>query len=260
MRFARRCGLITAVFGVGIALALGCEQLAALLGVSPQSVSKWENCLTAPDITLLPALAGVFRVSIDELFDYNQRETEQAVMEICRASWEYRESDRLRSREILREGLKHFPGNAVLLNNYLYTLDFESENDEIIRTAGKPIPAIFAEDGEAVFRRIEHEVICEISRESSLVIATGGGCVTQAENYRPLAQNGVLLWLNRDIGSLPTAGRPLSQQHTLTALWEAREPLYRAFSDAVICNTGTPEDTVERLLSAFASIPTTLRT
>lgn len=137
---------------------------------------------------------------------------------------------------------------------------FVDLDDEIIRTAGKPIPAIFAEDGEAVFRRIEHEVICEISRESSLVIATGGGCVTQAENYRPLAQNGVLLWLNRDIGSLPTAGRPLSQQHTLTALWEAREPLYRAFSDAVICNTGTPEDTVERLLSAFASIPTTLRT
>lgn len=31
MRFARRCGLMTAVFGVGIALALGCEQLAALL-------------------------------------------------------------------------------------------------------------------------------------------------------------------------------------------------------------------------------------
>ena len=111
------------------------EQLAALLGVSAQSVSKWENCLTAPDITLLPTLAGVFRVSIDELFGYNQRETEQTVMEICRASWEYRESDRLKSREILREGLRRFPGNAVLLNNYLYTLDFETENEEIIRAA-----------------------------------------------------------------------------------------------------------------------------
>jgi len=118
------------------------EQLAALLGVSAQSVSKWENCLTAPDISLLPALAGVFRVSIDELFGYNLRETEQAVMEICRASWEYRESDRLRSREILREGLKRFPGNAVLLNNYLYTLDFESENEEIIRAASALAEAV----------------------------------------------------------------------------------------------------------------------
>lgn len=111
------------------------ERLADLLGVSAQSVSKWENHLTAPDISLLPAIASVFGVSIDELFGYNLRETEAAVMEICRASWEYRESDRLKSREILREGLKRFPGNDVLLNNYLYTLDREAETDEIIRIA-----------------------------------------------------------------------------------------------------------------------------
>ena len=45
------------------------EQLAEQLGVSAQAVSKWENAATLPDITLLPALSGVFGVSIDELFD-----------------------------------------------------------------------------------------------------------------------------------------------------------------------------------------------
>lgn len=45
------------------------EQLATCLGVSAQSVSKWENEVAMPDITLLPALAGEFGVSIDELFD-----------------------------------------------------------------------------------------------------------------------------------------------------------------------------------------------
>ena len=44
------------------------EQLAEHLGISPQSVSKWETAVTMPDISLLPALAEELGVSIDELF------------------------------------------------------------------------------------------------------------------------------------------------------------------------------------------------
>ena len=45
------------------------EQLAEQLGLSAQAVSKWENAVAMPDISLLPELAEVFGVSIDELFD-----------------------------------------------------------------------------------------------------------------------------------------------------------------------------------------------
>jgi len=45
------------------------EQLAERLGLSAQAVSKWENAAAMPDITLLPDLAEIFGVSIDELFD-----------------------------------------------------------------------------------------------------------------------------------------------------------------------------------------------
>ena len=45
------------------------EQLATRLGISAQSVSKWENTVTMPDISLLPALAEELGVTIDELFD-----------------------------------------------------------------------------------------------------------------------------------------------------------------------------------------------
>ncbi|MBO4861204.1 MAG: helix-turn-helix domain-containing protein [Clostridia bacterium] len=45
------------------------EQLAEKLGVAPQSVSKWENSVAMPDISLLPKIAEVFGVSIDDLFD-----------------------------------------------------------------------------------------------------------------------------------------------------------------------------------------------
>ena len=45
------------------------EQLAEKAGVSPQSVSKWENAVAMPDISALPLLAEIFGVTIDDLFD-----------------------------------------------------------------------------------------------------------------------------------------------------------------------------------------------
>ena len=43
------------------------DQLAEKMNVSPQAVSKWENDLSCPDISLLPQLADLFNISIDEL-------------------------------------------------------------------------------------------------------------------------------------------------------------------------------------------------
>ena len=43
------------------------EQLADVLGVSAQAVSRWENGTTYPDITLLPTIASYFDISIDEI-------------------------------------------------------------------------------------------------------------------------------------------------------------------------------------------------
>ena len=50
------------------------EGLANVLGVSFQAVSKWETGTTAPDVSLIPAIASYFGVSIDDLFDYNALE------------------------------------------------------------------------------------------------------------------------------------------------------------------------------------------
>jgi len=44
------------------------EQLAETLGVSAQTVSKWENEITMPDIMLLPVIAGCFDITVDELY------------------------------------------------------------------------------------------------------------------------------------------------------------------------------------------------
>ena len=108
------------------------EVFANYLGVSFQAVSKWENGNTMPDVTMIPAIASFFGVSTDELFDFNLFEIEKQVDEICHESWKYRESDPKKAEAILREGLQRFPGNDIILNNLLYTLDYKTRSDEVI--------------------------------------------------------------------------------------------------------------------------------
>ncbi len=60
------------------------EQLAAFLGVSKASVSKWETGATYPDITLLPRLASYFHISIDELIGYQPQMTADEIRKLYR--------------------------------------------------------------------------------------------------------------------------------------------------------------------------------
>lgn len=48
-------------------------ELAMLLGVTPQAVSKWERAKTAPDLSLLPEIASVFGCRIDDLFAVQEK-------------------------------------------------------------------------------------------------------------------------------------------------------------------------------------------
>lgn len=122
------------------------EQLAQSLGISFQAVSKWENDIALPDITLAPALASYFGVTMDELFDYNLKETEARVEAIRDEAYLYRTSDPRKSRAILEEGLKVYPDNDVLLNNLLYVMDYKNDPDEVIKTASKLIDATAFDD------------------------------------------------------------------------------------------------------------------
>lgn len=108
---------------------------------------------------------------------------------------------------------------------------FVDLDDEVVKLAGMSIPDIFAREGEAGFRMWETKVLEAFSKESALILATGGGCVTREENYPLLRQNSVVCWLKRDISCLPTDGRPLSQAGKLEEMYRVRRPLYEKFSD-----------------------------
>lgn len=122
------------------------EQLAESIGVSFQAISKWETNISLPDITLAPVLANYFGVSMDKLFDFSIRETEQRVKEIVDEAYSYRDSDPIRSRRILEDGLKTYPENDVLLNNLLYVLDYSKDPDETIAIADKLIGSTTRDD------------------------------------------------------------------------------------------------------------------
>lgn len=122
---------------------------------------------------------------------------------------------------------------------------------EIIRLAGKSIPDIFADDGEDVFRDWETRALQALGKQSGLIIATGGGCVTKERNYTLLHQNGRIFWLQRSLDVLPTDGRPLSQANKLTDMYAKRKPLYESLSDHIIDNNRSPEETVAAILAAL---------
>ena len=124
---------------------------------------------------------------------------------------------------------------------------FVDADEEIVRMAKKSIPDIFAQDGEAVFRALETEALTALGKQSGLVIATGGGCVTKARNYPLLHQNSTIFWLKRDLDKLPTDGRPLSQANRLSEMYAVRRPLYEAFADHIIGNDLTIEDALNAM-------------
>lgn len=127
------------------------------------------------------------------------------------------------------------------------------ELDRLIEeAAGMPIPEIFAARGESGFRALETQVLGEAGKRSGAILSTGGGCVTQSENYPLLHQNGRIVWLRRDVSLLPTVGRPLSQARSPEVIYRERRPLYERFADATVDNDGPVEKTLEQILEVIS--------
>ena len=108
------------------------EVLAQVLGVTFQAVSKWETGAAMPDVAMIPAIARFFEVSTDELFDFNLLEQEEKIMDIVGRAADIRWERPAEAEKILRQGLKQFPGNEILLNNLLYTMRAPERNEEVV--------------------------------------------------------------------------------------------------------------------------------
>ena len=138
----------------------------------------------------------------------------------------------------------------------------------IEQAAGCTIPEIFEQDGESGFRAIETQVLNAISQRHSLVVATGGGVVTQSANWG-LLHSGIVIWLDVDREQLlkrlraDTTARPLLQrpdpEAALDALLNERRPLYAEADLTVVIDEEPPDvvtDGIRQLLPSLLRDPT----
>ncbi|MBQ7932652.1 MAG: helix-turn-helix transcriptional regulator [Clostridia bacterium] len=112
------------------------EQLAAALNISGQAVSKWEMNASYPDMTMIPVLAAFFKVSLDELFDFDVNNVEQEIENIRLESNKYFWSSFEKAEQILLDGLKLYPASIQLQTElfelYAYNVD---RGDEFVTKA-----------------------------------------------------------------------------------------------------------------------------
>lgn len=127
---------------------------------------------------------------------------------------------------------------------------FVDTDEEIVKKTGKTIPDIFAEVGEAGFRKIEHDVIADAARLSGCVISTGGGAVLDPSNVRALKRNGAVAFIDRRPEDLAFSDdRPLSQtREAAIKLYNERYGKYTAAADYTVINDGTPDEAVYALI------------
>ncbi len=128
---------------------------------------------------------------------------------------------------------------------------------------GKPIPQIFAEEGEETFRAAEARLCQELSRQQGLVIATGGGALMDPASREALARSGPIVCLTAKVDTLlerldRAQDRPLlsgdreRRRSQIRALLARRQGVYTGFALQVDTDRHTPEEVVERILALLA--------
>lgn len=132
------------------------------------------------------------------------------------------------------------------------------DTDPLIeQCTGKPIPEIFADDGEEAFRNLEQQVLSQVSAYTRLVVATGGGIVMRSLNWSHL-HDGIVVWIDVPVEVLydrlktESEHRPLLQTEDplqrLNALYEQRRDRYAQADISIMVNAKeTPEAVSDRL-------------
>lgn len=109
------------------------EQVAELVGVSPQAVSRWENDTAAPDVIMLAGLAMLYDTTTDALMGMHVLRNEQTLRQIHTKALDYVKAQRWDEAEkLIRDSLRLFPDNEGLLMALAETLAHSEKTQEAI--------------------------------------------------------------------------------------------------------------------------------
>ncbi|MDR1774517.1 MAG: shikimate dehydrogenase [Clostridioides sp.] len=128
--------------------------------------------------------------------------------------------------------------------------EFVDVDEEIVKEINMSIEEFFSKKDEIEFRKIERNIIQNLSKMNGLIISTGGGVVKNKENIIDLKKNGKIIWIKRDVSLLESGnGRPLAPDFEATKnLYKERLPLYEKSSEIIVENNESIENTLEKLI------------
>lgn len=142
---------------------------------------------------------------------------------------------------------------------------FVDTDEMVVAAAGKSIPEIFEQDGESVFRQLEHEAVQKASKMDQVIVSLGGGAVAQARNWDVIGATGVCLCFNASVETIfervsrKRNERPLLMglddeglRNKIKTMLKERAPFYKK-ADAFVTSTEdrSPEDTADLALAAL---------
>ena len=137
----------------------------------------------------------------------------------------------------------------------LLHLEFIDSDEEIEARTGVDIPFIFEKEGEEGFRKREVKGIDELSQKESIVLATGGGAIADADSRSRLGARGYVIYLYTSVKqqlerTQRGRNRPMLEngnpETVLEELMESRDPLYREIADLIVDTDGRRVQTVAR--------------
>lgn len=135
---------------------------------------------------------------------------------------------------------------------------FVDMDDEIVERVGRSIPDIFAQEGEAGFRRYERIICQSLAARDSQVIATGGGALIDPTNRALMMQSGLVICLSASSDVIRArladgAGRPLA------ANWETllaqRQAAYAEIPHQIETTDLTPTAVAEKVIALCQAQP-----
>lgn len=129
------------------------EDVAEYLGLTPQSISKWERGECYPDIMLLPALANIFETSVDLLIGMDTIRAQETRLSIHKKASEFQRSgDYASAEKVYRDALLIYPNKPGMMLGLAGVLALQNKTEEAIELMERGLPISINEKQKATMR------------------------------------------------------------------------------------------------------------